>query len=576
VLLKLDRCFGDPKEGGWGYLRLKPIATRDLTRSGETPPVIEIGLPKDRDEAALTEDPGCRMIGQMYEAGWQHDCMTIPGNSGGPVMERDPAKPGEWPRVMAITVSSMLLDGMDQEDSETAMLSPDDPSFFALLSTAVPVSAFINKIAQYLPPDPTIAAYIATNRLDTGYTIGTAIDYDGAIADLNLAMKAKPSQAELRLRHGLWLASASRTDEAIEDYTAALKMNADYPAALLSRSQSFSDRDDHAKHDLDNAIADLSKLIARFPESAELNLNRGYIYSRDQKFDEAIADFGQVIKLRPKSAVAYRSRGSAHGELQQFDAAIADYNRSVELEPDLPSSYIARGNFMSQIGKDSDAIADFDHAIQLFPAAAEAYSGRAYVRLQEGNVKAALSGFDQALTFDDKAAYVLGGRASAYEIAGDNDSAIRDYAQAADLDPSEPFIKLLLLVEQARAGKSAEAKKGFADFAANAKFDDWPRTLASFFAGTIDAAAVDRIASQGSAYEQRAHAFDRDFYLGQAALISGNLADARRRLSAVVATGDRQYIEYNIAAADVVKLGSASTQSSTGTVAGTPATPPAN
>jgi tetratricopeptide (TPR) repeat protein/V8-like Glu-specific endopeptidase len=554
VLLKLDRCLGDA-ENGWGYLKLEPISTRDLTRAGETPEAIAIGLPKDKDEKALTEDPSCRIIGQMYESGWQHDCLTLPGNSGGPILQRKSAAAGEWPRVLGITVSLILLDGMDQEAAESAMLSADDPSYFTLLSTAVPVSAFINTVAQYLPKDPEISAYIAKHSLDTGYSRGSEVDYDASIADLDQAIEAKPQDAELRLRHGLWQAADGETDAAIDDYTKALALEPDFPAALLSRSQSLSDRDDNAKHDLDTAIADLTRLIGRFKDSAELIMNRGYILSRDRRFDQAIADFTEVLRLRPKSSGALRARAGIYAELRQVDRAEKDYDRAIDLEPDLPISYIARGNFRSQLGRDAEAIADFDRAIELYPSAAEAYSGRAYVLLQQGNFKAALRGFDQALKFNEKAAYVLGGRASTYQILGDHDAAIRDYREAVENDPGEPFIQLLYFVEQARAGKTDEAKENFATFAADARFDDWPRALAQFFAGEIDAAAVEKLANDAKTdYERKARGFDRDFYLGQAALIAGNNGEAQKRLGAVVATGDRQYIEYNIAAADLAKL----------------------
>lgn len=559
VLLKLDRCLGDA-ENGWGYLKLDPIATRDLTRAGETPEAIAIGLPKDKDEEALTEDPSCRIIGQMYESGWQHDCLTLPGNSGGPILERKPATAGapgnaSWPRVLGITVSLILLDGMDPEEAEAAMLSADDPSYFTLLSTAVPVSAFINKVAQYLPPDPEVAAYIAKHGLDTGYSRGEDIDYDASIADLDQAVKAKPRDPELRLRHGLWQAAANNTDAAIDDYSKALELEPGYPAALLSRSQSLSDRDDNAKRDLDTAIADLTALIGRFKDSAELIMNRGYILSRDRRYDEAVADFTDVLRLRPKSSGALRARAGIYADLKRYDQAAEDYDRAIDLEPDLPISYIARGNFRSQLGRDAEAIADFDRAIELYPSAAEAYSGRAYVLLQQGNLKGALKSFDQALKFNEKASYVLGGRASAYQILGDHDAAIRDYRAAVANDPGEPFIQLLYFVEQARAGKTDEAKKNFATFAADTRFDDWPRALAQFFAGTVDAAAIEKLAAAGETdFERKARAFDRDFYLGQAALIAGNNGEAQKRLGAVVATEDRQYIEYNIAAADVAKL----------------------
>ncbi len=128
----------------------------------------------------LTEDPSCRIIGQMYESGWQHDCLDparqFRRSDPGAQVRRSAGEP--WPRVLGITVSLILLDGMDPDEAEAAMLSADDPSYFTLLSTAVPVSAFINKVAQYLPPDPEVAAYIAKHSLDTGYSRGDDIDYD--------------------------------------------------------------------------------------------------------------------------------------------------------------------------------------------------------------------------------------------------------------------------------------------------------------------------------------------------------------------------------------------------------------
>jgi tetratricopeptide (TPR) repeat protein len=575
VLLKLDDCFGDEAHG-WGYLHLKPIATRELTRSGATLQAVAVGLPKDKDEKTLTEDPSCRIIGQMSESGWQHDCITLPGNSGGPVLERNPAG-GKWPEVLGITVSLILLDGMDQEDAEAALLSADDPSYFSLLSTAVPVSAFINKVAQYLPPDPAVTAYIADHRLDTGYSAGEDIDYDGALADYDQAVKAHPADAELLLRRGLWQAADNKTDAAIDDYSTALKIEPGYPVALLARSQSLSDRDDHAKHDLDNAITDLTALTGRFADSAELRLNRAYIYSRDHQMDAAIGDFTTFLKMRPKSSSALRARAGAYAELHKFDLATHDYDRAVDIDPDQPASYIARGNFRSQIGQDSQALSDFDKALQLYPSAADAYSGRAYVFIQQGKMKQAVAAFDKALTYDEKASYVLGGRASAYQIIGDHDSALRDYAKAVEYEPSEPFIKLLWLVEQARAGKTTEAKQGFVDFAADTRYEDWPRALAQCLAGEIDAAALERIADQGTDYDKQAHAFDRDFYLGQAALIAGDAATALKRLQAVLDTGDRQYIEYNIAAADIAKLGNGTAVSGIGGTSGeasnTPAAP---
>ncbi|WP_395015289.1 tetratricopeptide repeat protein [Dongia sp.] len=554
VLLKLDRCLGDPAEG-WGYLKLAPQSTRDLARSGLTLDAIVVGLPKDKSEKKLTEDPDCRVIGQMSGSGWQHDCLTLPGNSGGPILERNAKEPGVWPRVLGINVSLILLDGLETEAAESALVSADDPSYFNLLSNAVPVSAFINKVAQYLPQDPEISAYIARQSRDSGYSRADDMDYDASIADLTAALKARPQDAELYVRRGLWLAASDKTDAAIADFSKALEQQPGYPAALLSRSESLSARDDNAKGDLENAIADLTALIDRFKDSAELIMSRGYIYMRDRKFDLAAADFTEFLRLRPESSAALRARAGAYADLKQYDKAAEDYDAAIERDPDLPLSYVARGNFHSQLGQDTEALADFARAITLYPGSSAAHSGRAYALLQQGDYRGAIKSFDQAMKYDDKASYALGGRASVYQVIGDHEASLRDYKKAVELDPSEPFIKLLYFVEQLHAGQAEAAKKNFVEFAADPRYEDWPRTLARFFAGEIDAAAVERVAAEAKTdFDKMARAFDRDFYLGQAALIAGDNPEAVKRLGAVVATGERQYMEYNIAAAEVAKL----------------------
>lgn len=560
AVLKLDTCFGDG-EHGYGFLRLKPIATRDLARRGETLPALEVGLPMDRNESALTEDPHCRIIGQIYDSGWQNDCRAIPGNSGGPVLEAPKGEqatvaksaPETWPRVLAITVSSTLIAGIDRDTSDATSLSADDPSYFSLLSTAVPVSALYSRIASLLPPDPQNGAGLAAQAGDSGYG---PKDEDLAIADLSQAINANRQSAELYLRRAMWQAAAEHTDAAIDDYSAAVAVDQQYPPALLMRSQVLALRNDKARGDLTTAIADLGQLLKRFPNSPELRLQRGLMLNRAHRFEEAVADLTAALVDRPTSAAAVIERGSAHIELDQVDAARTDFDLAVKFEPDMPAVFVARGQFLARIGDEAAAMADYDHAIKLFPREADAYSGRGHVLLQQGDIDTALESFNRAVRFDDTAAYLLSGRGSAFQVDGDYAAAIKDYRRAVELDAAEPFTHLLLYVAQRRSGSAAaDADAALRSFAGDPRYDDWPRTIARFFLGEIDAAALEHAADQGEPYDRKNQAFDRDFYIGQAAAIKGDKAEASRRFSAVVATGARQYLEFNIAAAEVGALG---------------------
>jgi lipoprotein NlpI len=301
------------------------------------------------------------------------------------------------------------------------------------------------------------------------------------------------------------------------------------------RSQILAQRNDKARGDLATAIADLGQLLKRFPHSPELRLQRGLMLNRAHRFEEAIVDLTAVLADRPSSAAAAIERGTAQIELDQVDAARADFDSAVKFEPEVPAVFVARGQFLARLGEEEAALADYDRAIKIFPREADAYSGRGHVLLQQGDVDTALESFDRAVRFDDQAAYLLSGRGSAYQVDGNYAAAIKDYRRAIELDTAEPFTHLLLYVAQRRSGaEAAEAEADLRSFADNARYDDWPRTIARFFLGEIDAPALERAADQGSPYDHENQAFDRDFYLGQAA---------------------RQYLEFNIAAAEIGALG---------------------
>ena len=147
ALLELDKCFGG-KPYNYGYLKLAPVSTREIMKSGANIAARSVGLPGDKSARSLWEDPTCRLIGQIYASGWQHDCITIPGNSGGPILIKDPVT-GE-DRVAAITVSHIAVEGLTVDASDALVLKRDDPNYYDYLAIAVPVAGLIERIAPYL------------------------------------------------------------------------------------------------------------------------------------------------------------------------------------------------------------------------------------------------------------------------------------------------------------------------------------------------------------------------------------------------------------------------------------------
>jgi lipoprotein NlpI/V8-like Glu-specific endopeptidase len=553
TLLQLDKCLGGAPYS-YGYLKLAPVSTREIMRGGASIPARSVGLPGDKSAKSLWEDPTCRLIGQIYASGWQHDCITIPGNSGGPILIKDPAT-GEQ-RVVAITVSHIAVEGLTIAASDALVLKRDDPNYYDYLAIAVPVSGLVERIKPYLAADPRVDRFLAEQTVDDHYNSERSSD---AVADLDAAIDADPKKAELHLLRAIWNRYAGRDDEARRDLEAVLKLDGGFAPARYLRARMELERGD--ADSLKQANGDFTVLAAAHADSPDVLLYRAIAQNRASAYDAAIADLDQVLKRQSKSAVAINERGDAWRGLRNYERALADYSKAIALAADWPEAYRDRGYLYHLMAHPQEARGDFNRAIKLNGRDSEAWNGRALVSLSEGRMSEAISDFNRALELMPQSGAYYANRATTRMIDGDAKRAIADFRRAVQLDPDEPFVHLLLYIAQARAGDLEAAKAGLAAYAEENQSHDWPRPIVDLYLGhgspeAVELAAKDVAKSTDAAKDAAGQRFDADFYIGQWALLSGDQELATERLKSVYASRLREYLEFDIARADLNSLGS--------------------
>jgi lipoprotein NlpI/V8-like Glu-specific endopeptidase len=548
ALLELDTCFG-AKPYSYGYLKLAPVSTRDIMKGGANIAARSVGLPGDKSAKSLWEDPTCRLIGQIYASGWQHDCITIPGNSGGPILIKDPVT-GE-DRVAAITVSHIAVEGLSVDASDALVLKRDDPNYYDYLAIAVPVAGLIERIAPYLVDDARVLAFLGRQKTDDHYG---SDDSEQAIADLATAIAADPKKPELYVLRAIWNRYAGRDDEARVDLAQALAIDGDFAPARYLRGRMELEVGD--AESLTVANGDFSAIATRHAESPDVLLYRGITESRSMSYDKAIADFDRVLKRQPKSAVAVNERGDAWKGLRNYERALADYSQAIGFAGDWPEAYRDRGYLYHLQGRHEEARVDFNRAIKLNARDAEAWNGRALVWLAEGRTSEALSDFNRAIELMPQSGSYHANRATARLINGDAKRAVEDFRRAVQLEPGEPFVQLLLFVAQARAGDLEGAKTALARHADSINAGNWPRPIVDLFLGRGSVEAVERAAKVAAQKKDIAgQRFDADFYIGQWALLTGDEEAAASRLKSVYDSRLREYLEFDIARSDLDNLG---------------------
>jgi tetratricopeptide (TPR) repeat protein len=84
-------------------------------------------------------------------------------------------------------------------------------------------------------------------------------------------------------------------------------------------------------NDFDQAIADFTDAIKRDAKMAPSYRDRGLAYMETKQTDKAIADFSEYIKLRPEDANGYEERAIAYRAKGAKDKAEADEKKAKQL-----------------------------------------------------------------------------------------------------------------------------------------------------------------------------------------------------------------------------------------------------
>jgi tetratricopeptide (TPR) repeat protein len=174
----------------------------------------------------------------------------------------------------------------------------------------------------------TLYAQTAQTRLDNGKRLFDQRNYDGAIQELNEAIKLDPNMAEA-YAYRARAYSGNNNDQAISDANKAIQLNPRLAMGYLARGTAY-----YYKKDYDRAIAEYTEAIRIDPNYVNAYYNRGslYFFNKNDN-DKAIADYTEVIRLDPNNANVYNNRGIAYYNKKEYNRALADFEAAIKIDP---------------------------------------------------------------------------------------------------------------------------------------------------------------------------------------------------------------------------------------------------
>ena len=354
---------------------------------------------------------------------------TLPGNSGGPVLNTE----GE---VIGINVAG----------SGTIGYAIESNVLKALLKQSVPVES----LAQWQKRDP-IRTYTYLGQASSEFY---DTDYTGAIEAIDKFIALNPMHVGIGLNYS----------------------NRGYAKTLLGHSKFDEDAPAVAQSDYRAAIQDLDKAISLNPENIAAYANRGHakvlfghselimdhIAEAQQAYRAAIEDYDKAISADP-GFPTYSERGTVKVSLgisetvqghiteaqQYYYAAIEDFDEATCYDRHDTYAYIIRGytriclaDFESDKGNMEDArslyeaaITDCDSAIQLDAENPYYYHTRGVVKAKLDDYNGAIDDFDKTVSLKPDFARAYYNSAIAKGILGQKGAAKVDFEKAMELDP---------------------------------------------------------------------------------------------------------------------------------------------
>ena len=133
-------------------------------------------------------------------------------------------------------------------------------------------------------------------------------------------------------REGIEASKAKDWDKAIAAFRKAAQLEGHYAPNLASALQQRATIYVSQKK-FQEAIADYSEALKIKSDAPDIYERRAYAEMQLKDYDKALSDYNQAIKLSPEEAKYYQVRALIYQNKGNFKAALADTEKTLQLDP---------------------------------------------------------------------------------------------------------------------------------------------------------------------------------------------------------------------------------------------------
>ena len=337
------------------------------------------------------------------------------------------------------------------------------------------------------------ALEVTENNHGTHSGLGIALYMKGrtdeAIAEYTTALRLNPDDPVAHNILGIALEKKGQLDQAISQFQEALRLNPNRPDFHYNLATVFyqQGRTTEAMGQFEAAlrlrpdlaeVPDLGAALALRGPAAEVarqfqkahklkhydaQAPKNPVAPLDQKDQTtvAISQFQEAVRLSSDSAAAYYNLGLALGQKGQIDEAIRQFREALRLESDHPLAHYSLGNALLMKGQIDEAIRQFQEAIRIKPDHAEAHYNLGVALGSKGQIDEAITQYQEATRLKPGNADAHYNLGLALASKGQTDEAIRRFEAALNVKPNYSEAHNHLGLALVRKGQTDEAMRQF-------------------------------------------------------------------------------------------------------------------
>jgi len=285
-------------------------------------------------------------------------------------------------------------------------------------------------------------------------------NFEQAANDYTLLLSFAPKENKPQIYNNRAAAYAGlgQYDKSLQDYRAALKVNAKDIDALTGCASCLEQLGSYAK-----AISEYNLVLGLDAHNYDSYLGRGYCYQKEKNFSAAAKDFQTVLKQSPHNKRALCYRADLYADQSMTGKAFEDLAAVLKMDAKYQRALMLRAVLYTNKGDYANAIKDYDQAQKV-----SHFKGNLALCLDRASVYRKMKEYDKAaldyttaiaLAANDYAPYLS--RAQCYQQLKDYKKAVADCTMAAKLNPKSSDIYQQLGTMQEQFGNPVSAVKDY-------------------------------------------------------------------------------------------------------------------